>query len=61
MPEFIMALESIGEVRNELRPKSPEEIVVEMGKAMNEFYKRNKELKKRAEGSAETDGYLGGL
>ena len=54
-----MALESIGEVRNELRPKTADEITAEMGKAMSEFYKRNKELKKRlAEGPKD---FLGGL
>jgi len=59
VPEFIMALESIGEVRNELRPKTADEITAEMGKAMSEFYKRNKELKKRlAEGPKD---FLGGL
>ena len=56
-----MALESIGEVRNELRPKTPEEIVVEMGKAMTAFHKKNRALKKLAEGTAGADDYLGGL
>jgi hypothetical protein len=59
VPEFIMALENIGYATNELRPKNADEIAAEMGKTMTEFYKRNRELRKKM--AEATDEFLGGL
>ncbi len=44
-PEFLMAIENISVVTAELRPKTPQEAIVEMGKQVTEAFERNKKLR----------------
>ena len=49
LPEFMDALGSVNRVESELRPKSPEEVMLLMAKQVSEMYARNKALKKAAQ------------
>lgn len=50
-PEFMDALSSMNEVTNEMRPRTPSEIVTELGKTVEETLEANR---RRAEAKAET-------
>ncbi len=47
-PEFIDAIENISVVSNELRPKTPAEMVVEMGRQVTEQFERARRARQAA-------------